>query len=165
MDAHTTNDRTNFLTVNGVHQNNCVGAKLSQRTWLHNFLTRTSDKATYFSRIDIDDMRNNRAARIDDVQECYRLRPRAPHDDVSSVNALLLDITRPFCNTRAKRRPNSLTQGCRPGFVRGVVLQGAIMCCHRGLDGEELVSKSLSHVSRLEPEFGEERNKRFLSKI
>ena len=42
-------------------------------------LDLTGDKASCFSRIDIDDVRDGRSGRIDNVKKGYRLRSGAPY--------------------------------------------------------------------------------------
>src|SRR6266851_1416678 len=114
LEAERTKSRADFLAVNGVHQNDHLRAKFSHGTGFDNFLTRTGDKPTLFPRIDIDDMRNGRPGRIEDIQKGYRLRPGAPYDDASPLDSLSFKVIRPSGNASTENRRNSLTCGtCR----------------------------------------------------
>jgi hypothetical protein len=117
-------------------------------------------------------MRNGGSRRIDDVQEGHRLRPRAPQDDASSIDALLLKVIRPFRGACTERRAYSSAQGCygvrgccRLSFTPAIPFRREIFGWRTSLYREELTSKSLPYVAYLETALNKERSKGPFGKV
>lgn len=74
-----------------------------QAVRLYDFLARTRYKATRLTRVDVDDMQDDRTGRIDDIQEGCSFRTGAPRDNALSFIFQLLEAISPACHSRAER--------------------------------------------------------------
>src|SRR5581483_4353858 len=88
----------NLLSVNGIHDDDGIGADLGERVRTENFPAATGEEFAMLVRIDVDNGPQG-VAEVEGAHERDTLRSRAPDGDLPSR------ATPPLCGLRKLREP------------------------------------------------------------